>query len=130
MGDGPLYVFYTPYHICHHEVPLSVARAVLFQDAAVTPIAGPVCDVITVAKKDLEVGEIIDCLGGFCVYGMLENADVSYKDNFLPIGLSEGCTIKHKIHKDQVIKYTDVTLPESRLCDKLRVEQNNYFFGE
>jgi predicted homoserine dehydrogenase-like protein len=130
MGDGPLYLFYTPYHICHHEVPLSVARAVIFQDAAVAPIGGPVCDVITVAKKDLEVGEIIDCLGGFCVYGMLENADASYKENLLPIGLSEGCTVKHKIHKDQVIKYTDVTLPESRLCDKLRVEQNNYFFGE
>jgi len=24
---------YTPYHLCHFEVPLSVARAVLFQDA-------------------------------------------------------------------------------------------------
>jgi predicted homoserine dehydrogenase-like protein len=45
MGDGPLYVFYTPYHLPHLEVPLTAARAVLFQDAAVTPLAGPMCDV-------------------------------------------------------------------------------------
>lgn len=127
MGDGPLYVFYTPYHICHLEVPQSVARAVLFKDAVVSPIAGPVCDVITVAKKDLQAGEIIDCLGGFCAYGLLENADVSRKENLLPIGLSQGCVLKRTIKKDQVIKYSDVKLPADRLCDKLRDEQNNFF---
>ncbi len=130
MGDGPLYVFYTPYHICHLEVPLSVARAVLFQDAVISPAAGPVCDVIAVAKKTLQAGDKIDCLGGFCVYGLLENAEVSYKENLLPIGLSQGCILKHKINKDQAIKYTDVELPAARLCDKLREAQNNAFFCE
>jgi predicted homoserine dehydrogenase-like protein len=130
MGDGPLYVFYTPNHICHLEVPLSVARAVIFQDPVIAPIAGPVCDVITVAKKELQVGDIIDCLGGFCAYGMLENAEVCYKENLLPIGLSQGCILKHKIQKDQVIKYTDVELPTGRFCDKLRAEQNKLFFGK
>jgi predicted homoserine dehydrogenase-like protein len=127
MGDGPLYVFYTPYHICHLEVPLSVARAVIFQDAVIAPVAGPMCDVITVAKKKLQVGEVIDCLGGFCVYGQLENAGVSHKENLLPIGLSQGCILKHKIQKDQVIKYSDVELPAGRLCDKLRAEQDAFF---
>jgi predicted homoserine dehydrogenase-like protein len=128
MGHGPLYVFYTPYHICHLEVPITVARAVLFQDAVISPIAGPVCEVISVAKKDLQGGDIIDCLGGFCVYGVLENAAVSHKENFLPIGLSLGCILKHQIKKDQVIKYSDVELPQGRLCDKLRDEQNKRFF--
>ena len=41
MGDGPLYVFYTPYHLPHLESPLTVARAVLFQDAAITPMGAP-----------------------------------------------------------------------------------------
>lgn len=128
MGDGPLYVFYTPHHICHLEVPLSVARAVLFKDAVISPLAGPVCDVITVAKQDLQIGDTIDCLGGFTVYGMLENAKVSNKKNILPIGVSQGCILKHQIKKDQVIKYTDVELPKGRLCDKLRKEQNKRFF--
>jgi predicted homoserine dehydrogenase-like protein len=128
MGDGPLYVFYTPYHLCHFEVPLSVVRAVHFQDAVVAPNAGPVCDVITVAKRELNAGTTIDCIGGFTVYGMLENADVSHKENLLPIGLSQGCMLRHKIEKDQAIKYSDVDLPKGRLCDKLRDEQNNLFF--
>ena len=127
MGDGPLYVFYSPYHICHLEVPLSVARAVLFHDAVISPLAGPVCDVITAAKKDLDKGDIIDCLGGFCVYGLLENADVSFKENLLPIGLSQGCMLKHPVKKNQVIKYSDVELPEGRFCDKLRAEQDSFF---
>jgi predicted homoserine dehydrogenase-like protein len=42
MGDGPIYTFYTPYHLCHFEVALSCARAVLFNDAVCTPLAGPV----------------------------------------------------------------------------------------
>src|SRR5690606_13332627 len=32
LGEGPLYLFYTPYHLCHFEVPHTVARAVLFHD--------------------------------------------------------------------------------------------------
>ncbi len=31
LGKGPLYSFYTPYHLCHFEAPLSVARAMPVQ---------------------------------------------------------------------------------------------------
>lgn len=127
MGDGPLYVFYTPYHICHFETPLTVARAVLFKDAAASPIGGPVCDVITTAKRDLKAGEVLDGIGGFTSYGMLENFDVSGAQKLLPMGLSEGCHVKQDIPKDQAITYADVELPADRLADKLRTEQNAYF---
>ncbi len=127
MGDGPLYVFYTPYHLPHLEVPITVARAVLFQDAAVAPNAGPVCDVITIAKRDLRTGEEIDGIGGFMSYGMIENSDVCKANNILPMGLSEGCRLKRSIVKDQAITYADVEIPNGRLCDKLRAEQNAHF---
>jgi predicted homoserine dehydrogenase-like protein len=127
MGDGPFYVFYTPYHLCHLEVPLTVARAVLFQDAALTPLAGPVCDVITAAKRDLKAGEMLDGIGGFTSYGLLENSEVCRTENLLPMGLSEGCRLRRDIPKDQVVTYDDVELPEGRLCDKLRAEQTTYF---
>ena len=127
MGDGPLYVFYTPYHICHFETPLTVARAVLFKDAAATPAAGPVCDVITIAKCELREGEILDGIGGFTCYGMLENSGICQAENLLPMGLSEGCRLRRNIQKDQAITYSDVELPQDRLCDKLRAEQNEYF---
>ncbi|MBC7250175.1 MAG: Gfo/Idh/MocA family oxidoreductase [Anaerolineae bacterium] len=127
MGDGPLYVFYTPYHLCHLEVPLTVARAVLFHDAAVAPLGGPVTEVITVAKRDLKAGEALDGLGGFTCYGLLENAEVCHAENLLPMGISPGCRLKRDISKDQVITYDDVELPEGRLCDQLRAEQMKYF---
>jgi predicted homoserine dehydrogenase-like protein len=127
MGEGPLYVFYTPYHLPHLEVPLTVARAVLFQDAAIAPIAGPVCDVITVAKRDLEAGEVLDGIGGFTCYGMIENSEVCQAENLLPMGLSQGCYLKRDVPKDYAITNADVELPEGRLCDKLRAEQNAYF---
>lgn len=130
MGDGPLYTFYTPYHICHFETPITVARAVLFKDAAASPIGKPVCDVITVAKRDLKAGEVLDGNGGFTCYGMLENSDVCQAESLLPMGLSEGCRLKRNVQKDQAITYADVELPDGRLCDNLRAEQNVYFINE
>ncbi|HRJ52317.1 MAG TPA: Gfo/Idh/MocA family oxidoreductase [Candidatus Thiothrix moscowensis] len=127
MGDGPLYVFYTPYHLCHLEVPLTVARAVLFGDAAVAPIGGPVVDVITLAKRDLKAGEVLDGIGGFTCYGAAENSSVCHTENLLPMGLSEGCRMKRDVPRDYPITYDDVELPADRLCDRLRAEQNTYF---
>ena len=127
MGDGPLYAFYIPYHLPHLEVPLTVARTVLFKDAAVAPISGPVCDVITMAKRDLSKGDKLDGIGGFTCYGMIENIEASTAENLLPMGLSEGCRVKRDIQKDQTITYEDVELPLDCIVNKLRFEQNTFF---
>jgi predicted homoserine dehydrogenase-like protein len=127
LGTGPLYCFYTPYHLCHFEVPLTAARAVLFKDAAITPAFGPCVDVVATAKIDLQAGQVIDGIGHYMTYGICENADVVKSDRLLPIGLAEGCKLLHDIPKDQVLTYQDVELPEGRLCDRLREEQNKYF---
>ncbi|MBW4632560.1 MAG: Gfo/Idh/MocA family oxidoreductase [Iphinoe sp. HA4291-MV1] len=127
LGEGPLYSFYTPYHLCHFEVPLSVARAVLFQDYVLSPLDGPLVDVITTAKINLKAGETLDGIGYYMTYGQCENSHIVQEQNLLPIGLAEGCRLKRDISKDQVLTYDDVELPEGRLCDKLRSEQNAYF---
>jgi len=127
LGEGPLYSFYTPYHLCHFEVPLSVARAVLFGDAVMAPLGGPLVDVVTTAKIDLKAGETLDGIGYYMTYGQCENYDVVQSQNLLPMGLAEGCRLKRDIPKDQVLTYDDVELAEGRLCDKLRAEQNAYF---
>lgn len=127
MGDGPLYLFYTPYHLPHLQLSLTVARAVLFQDPTITSMGKPVCDVITMAKRDLKAGDVLDGIGGFTCYGTIENSDVCQTNNLLPMGLSQGCRVKHDIRRDQALAYTDVILPEDRLVDKLRSEQNAYF---
>ncbi|HEY9910235.1 MAG TPA: SAF domain-containing protein [Thermosynechococcaceae cyanobacterium] len=127
MGEGPLYSFYVPYHLCYFEVPISIARVVLLGDVVLAPLAGQVVDVVTIAKRDLKAGETIDEIGGFMTYGLCENSDVTQAENLLPIGLAEGCRLKRDIPKDGAIAYSDVEVPEGRLGDKLRAEQNAYF---
>jgi predicted homoserine dehydrogenase-like protein len=127
LGEGPLYCFYTPYHLCHFEVPNTVARAVLFGDAAISPTEGSRVDVVATAKIDLEAGSVLDGMGYYMTYGLCENADVVAQENLLPIGLAEGCRLKRSIARDQVITYDDVELPAGRLCDQLRAEQDQHF---
>ncbi|PZD72969.1 hypothetical protein C1752_02753 [Acaryochloris thomasi RCC1774] len=126
-GEGPLYSFYTPYHICHFEVPLSAARAVLFKDPVMAPLGRPRVDVIACAKTDLKAGETLDGIGYYMTYGQCENAEVVQTQNLLPMGLAEGCRLKRDLSKDQVLTYDDVELPADRMCDRLRSEQNAHF---
>jgi len=127
LGSGPLYCFFTPCHLCHFEVHNTIARAVLFQDAAVTPMAGPFVDVLATAKIDLKEGEVLDGIGHYMTYGQCENSEVVRRQDLLPMGLAEGCRLKEDVPKDRVLTNADVSFPEGRLCDKLRAEQNLYF---
>jgi predicted homoserine dehydrogenase-like protein len=127
LGAGPLYCFYTPYHLCHFEVPLTAARAELFDDAAIAPLGGPCVDVVATAKINLKASQVLDGLGCYMTYGLCENSDAVTVQNQLPIGLAEGCRLKQDIPKDRVLTYDDIEVPKGRLCDKLRAEQNEYF---
>jgi predicted homoserine dehydrogenase-like protein len=127
MGDGPLYAFYTPYHLCNFEVPITAARAAIFHDPTIAPRGAPVCDVLTCAKRDLRAGEVLDGIGGFTVYGMLENSDHFRADDYLPMGLAGGCQLRKDIVRDAPIRYSDVELPAGRLADQLRREQDQLF---
>jgi predicted homoserine dehydrogenase-like protein len=130
MGDGPLYMFYTPYHLPHLQLPASVARAVLFNDATLAPRGAPVCDAVATAKRDLKAGEMLDGMGGFTCYGLIDTYENSIAANSLPMSLSVGCRLKRDIRKDQPIGYADVVLPEGRLCDQLRAEQTAHFSSQ
>ncbi len=127
LGEGPLYCFYTPYHLCHFEVPVTVARAVLFGDAAITPVR-PEVDVVATAKIDLKAGQILDGIGFYMTYGQCENSETAWKERLLPMGLAEGCRLKRDLSRDTVLTYDDVEIPANRLCDRLRAEQNRQFF--
>lgn len=130
MGPGPLYSFFTPYHLVHFEAPLAVARVALFRDGVAKPIGGPVVEVCAVAKRDLKAGETLDSYGMYMTYGEAVNADEMCEKRYLPEGLVEGCRLVRNIEKDQVLTYADVSLPTGRLADRLRGEQYARFFGK
>lgn len=123
MGEGPLYVFYRPFHLPQLEAPLTVARAVLFRDAAVRPLGGPVCEAVAVAKRDLREGDVLDGLGGFACYGQLENCETSIGENLLPVGLMSGRRLRRPVAKDVRLSYDDLHEEEPSLSDRLRRRQ-------
>ena len=123
LGTGPLYCFYTPYHLCHFEVPNTVARAVDFADAALAAAGPPTVEVVAAAKVDLRSGETLDGIGCYSTYGLCENADVVARERLLPLGLAEGCRLVRDVSVDVVLTYDDVEVPPGRLADELRAEQ-------
>ena len=122
MGDGPFYVFYTPFHLPQLEIPITVARAVLFGDATVAPKGKPYCDAIAIAKKPLRAGDRLDGIGGYTCYAMIDNYDTCRTQNLLPMGVAQGCVLKRDVAIDTAITYADVELPKGRLVDQLRAE--------
>jgi predicted homoserine dehydrogenase-like protein len=127
MGNGPLYMFYQPYHLPPWQVADSVARAALFRDATIAPRGGPACDTVSCAKRDLKAGEVLDGMGGFTCYGLVDRYEVCRRENTLPIAVSLDCRLTRDIAKDQPITYDDIDLPPGRLVDRLRTEQAQRF---
>jgi predicted homoserine dehydrogenase-like protein len=119
MGPGPLYVFYVPYHLCHYEVPLTIGRAALFGDAAISARTSSI-EVVARAKTDLTAGTVIDGIGGFMTYGDCQNAAPVAAGGLLPMGVAEGCRLVRDVARDQILRYADVLLPPDRLVDRLR----------
>ena len=130
MGDGPLYSFFTPYHLVHFEVPFAIGRVALLRDPVAQPLGGPVVEVCAVAKRDLAAGETLDDYGMYMTYGEAVNADEMSAQRYFPEGLVEGCTLVRAVKKDEVLTYGDVKLPPGRLADRLRAEQYRHFRGE
>jgi predicted homoserine dehydrogenase-like protein len=124
MGDGPFYVFYTPFHLPHLQIASTIGRMVVHRDPTVAPVAGPVCEVVTMAKQDLKAGDRLDGIGGFCSYGLIDNTTTARAAAALPIGLSEGCVLRRDVSKGEMVSLHDVEEPlRDRLIEKLWREQ-------
>ncbi|HEY7120690.1 MAG TPA: SAF domain-containing protein [Tepidisphaeraceae bacterium] len=121
MGDGPNYMFFRPYHLCHIETPLSAAEAVIYREGTIAPMGRPAAHTVTIAKRDLSAGETLDGIGGYNQYGQLEVA--SDARGFLPIGLAEGVRLNRNVRKGEPIPEDAVELNESSLLVKLWREQ-------
>ena len=130
LGSGPLYSFYTPYHLCFFEVPNSIARVAHFEDAVMAPLGGPVVEVVATAKRNLKAGETLDGYGGYLAYGLCENAPICQKENLLPIGLAEGVVLKRDVPQDQVLTFDDIEYPTGRTAFALYEEQKEVFAAE
>ncbi|TFH36196.1 MAG: flagellar biosynthesis protein FlgA [Anaerolineales bacterium] len=123
-GHGDYWSLYRPYHLANLETPISIARAVLYDEETIATHKPPVAETITAAKKDLKPGDVIDGLGGFSVYGMIEKAEVAKAENLLPLGLAPGAKVRKNIKTGEALTYEDVEIDNSLTIAHLRFLQD------
>jgi predicted homoserine dehydrogenase-like protein len=114
MGDGPFYLFYRPYHLCHVEALACVADAVLHGHSLLEPLHGFKAQVVAYAKRNLRKGQILDGLGGFDCYGLIEGVEAAGVDPGLPVCLSENVRLSRDIPMHGRIRMADLEGIESR----------------
>lgn len=119
-GDGKNFLLYRPYHLVAVAAPISIIKAALYGQPTGAPLTTPIAEVITVAKRDLKQGEILDGGGGYTVNGLIEKADTARAENLLPLGLAPGAKLKMDLTKGTAITYDMVMLDEDSFILKLR----------
>lgn len=117
--SGRYGALYRPYHFIGLELGVSVASAAVRGEATGSARAFH-GDVVTVAKRDLRPGEVLDGEGGYTVRGVLAPAGASLGRRALPIGLAGGVTLRNAVAAGEVLTYDDVAVDETAAAVRLR----------
>jgi predicted homoserine dehydrogenase-like protein len=107
-------LIYRPQHMIGHEVPLGIARLLIYGHVAGAPVTRT-SEVVALAKAPLAAGTVLDGEGGFCLYGVIEQAAAARAANLLPVGLSRGAVLKRALDTHAPIRLDDVELPDTHL---------------
>jgi len=120
LGDGPYYLLYRPYHLCHLETPKAIIAATSGQPILTTSKMS--CDVYAYAKRDLPAGTAIShAIGSAEIYGLVEPLN----EELIPIVLLENeTTLKAPLRKGQALTNEHLYLPESTLTELWHKQQN------
>ncbi|MBV9064589.1 MAG: Gfo/Idh/MocA family oxidoreductase [Methylobacteriaceae bacterium] len=98
---------YKPYHLIGLELGISVLSAALRKEPTGQPreFRG---DVVAIAKRDLEAGEMLDGEGGYTVWGRAIPAATSLALGALPIGLAHRLPLVRNVPQGEVLRWSDV----------------------
>jgi predicted homoserine dehydrogenase-like protein len=122
MGNGPYYLFYRPYHLCHIEALDTIIKAVSEGYGFLSPVHGFQTNVYAYAKRDLHPRECLDGVGGYTCYGKIENLKKNIANPGLPICLADRVVLHRAIAKDQKILMSDVAYDPDRIDFRLYAE--------
>jgi predicted homoserine dehydrogenase-like protein len=117
--SGRVAALYRPVHMIGLELGISIASAALRGEPTGCP-QGLRADVIATAKRDLEVGEVLDGEGGEMVWGRLVPAKTSIAERGLPIGLAHGVKLTRRITVGTRLSLADVALDPDDEAFRLR----------
>ena len=119
LGEGPEYLLYRPYHLCHLETPKAI-----FAAAANQPLLSQnqqTCEVYAYAKTDLPSGTSIrHAIGSTECYGLVEPLN----SERVPICLLENrTTLRKPLTRDQALSFDHLSLPSCRLTELWQEQQ-------
>jgi predicted homoserine dehydrogenase-like protein len=127
VGGGKYFTFFRHYHLWFLEASISIAKAYLDKQVWLEPLDRPIADVMTIAKKDLQVGDVLERFGGYTHFGVMDLAEETRKLNALPVGLSPGAKVVNPVKAGEIVTWDDVALEESSTVVKLRRLQNKLY---
>lgn len=116
---GRYTAMYRPFHLIGLELAVSVTSAVLRGEPTGAPRAF-VADVASIAKRDLQPGDILDGEGGYTVHGGLVSSGRSLADGLLPIGLAHGAKVVRDVPRGAAICWSDVAVANESDVTRLR----------
>ena len=112
MGNGPYYHHYKPIHLCFFEIPGTIKKLLNHREILLDNGRNPTTSVAAVAKRPLKKGTFIQKgIGSFDIRG--EAVRIADQPEHVPIGLLKNIRIKENIEDGQIIRFSDIDLPDS-----------------
>ncbi len=126
LGDGPYYLFYRPYHLCHLETTRAIAQVHFHREAVLQAWHGRVTDVYAYAKMDLKAGmEMNHAIGSDEIYGLAEpceRGDVAGQVPVCVVDSKEPWVLTKDIAKDTPLTWGHFKIPSSNLVDRFKTQ--------
>jgi len=120
-ATGRYAAMYKPFHLIGLELSISVLNVALRGEPTGSCKAWR-GDAVTVAKRNLKAGEMLDGEGGYCVYAKLIPAARSLKLGALPIGLAHHVNLTRDVAAGAFVTAADVALDDTALAVRIRRE--------
>lgn len=122
MGEGPNYMLYRPYHMPGIEMVFGLFAMMILGKGAVTPMGKPVSDTISLAKKDLNIGDVLGPIGDYTYSGIISLVKEARKLNAVPLGILKGAVMRRAVKRGNIITMDDVEIKDHDLCLSLRTK--------
>ncbi len=110
--SGRYSAMYRPYHLIGLELGISALSAAL-RGEPTGQTRQFASDAVSIAKRDLKPGEVLDGEGGFTVWGKAQPAAKSLQFGALPIGLAHGVTVTRPIKQGETVRWQDILADET-----------------
>ena len=123
-GGGKNFLLQRPYHLVAVEAPISIVQAALFGSATGSTLPTPTAELITVAKRDMPLGELLDGSGGYTVNGICERANIAHDEYLLPLAFAKEVKLKCAVSKGEAISWDMVDKPKESELLTMRRKQD------